>query len=305
VSGNSTIHLSAPMGEESMPGHVLPNITGSTSSPASSTNNQNESMKALPLHEHSFAKSSKKGSVSDVKRGYKRRAMSTDMRRVTTLHNTVSPIKTMISGRFLSKSLSSGHAGLFADQQVPQIKQSVKHDGETGSDSLVPGIINQNQFEDNVSLEVWPANVDAYDDSKNHMNKMIAKPKVLFELERHLEQLLMKHQISPDGLEKDDSFDITHIQPYRECFRMFVDQFKTYKPFLTKIRNVYEKAIEYAIEKVRDTEYLQNQINLLEEEFRSKTDEKIVQYTQDFLELQYVLITWLCSTKGCSAKIDS
>ena len=67
---------------------------------------------------------------------------------------------------------------------------------------------------------------------------------------------------------------------------LFVDHFKTYKPLLTKIRNAYERAIEFAQEKVHDAEYLQNQTHVLEEEFKRKTDSKILQYAQENHELK-------------------
>jgi hypothetical protein len=60
---------------------------------------------------------------------------------------------------------------------------------------------------------------------------------------------------------------------------------------LTKVRNAYERAIEYALEKVHDAEYLRNQTQILEEEYNRKTDEKLLAYAQEMHELKYVIVT--------------
>ena len=300
------------------------NTFKSTSPPV----NMRKMSQSTIVNEYQHSRMNRKNSVMmmELMKQPKRKhpmTMSTDLRKNTSTHDTVSPIKKMMSTRFLSKSLSTGvgialqHSlankqlarqfqQLQQQQQQSQQQMSEQNDnvGKTagGRTSQMGGETNQptqfellNQYEDNVNLEVWPANVEGYENSNSQVSKMIAKPKVLFELERTLDQLLVKYKIPTDVLETDQ-FDISHTQPYRECFRMFVDQFKTYKPFLTKIRNAYERAIEYALEKVRDSEYLKNQIHLMEQEFNSKTDERIIKYTQEFFSLQYVVICFLYST---------
>uniref|UniRef100_A0A663MRL6 Translin-associated factor X-interacting protein 1 N-terminal domain-containing protein n=1 Tax=Athene cunicularia TaxID=194338 RepID=A0A663MRL6_ATHCN len=73
----------------------------------------------------------------------------------------------------------------------------------------------------------------------------IPKPRYLKQLESYLRKELQ----SLDLTEK--SSQELKLQPYREIFESFIEDFKTYKPLLTAIKNEYEKKTIHALEPLK------------------------------------------------------
>ncbi|XP_040536811.1 translin-associated factor X-interacting protein 1 isoform X3 [Gallus gallus] len=65
---------------------------------------------------------------------------------------------------------------------------------------------------------------------------------------RHLEQLesYLRKELQTLDLTKGISQELK-LQPYREIFEFFIDNFKTYKPLLSAIKNEYEATLEKAV----------------------------------------------------------
>jgi hypothetical protein len=124
-------------------------------------------------------------------------------------HDTVSPVKALVHSRYVEGTKHS-----------PKRPRELTKMG--WASNTFDAIANADSEDSNANgiLEVWPANVDR-DGTSNSNSLMVAKPKVLQELERFLEQSLIRHRLSIDSFENGEDFDIAQTQPYRECFRTY------------------------------------------------------------------------------------
>ncbi|NWX91533.1 TXIP1 protein, partial [Nothoprocta pentlandii] len=97
----------------------------------------------------------------------------------------------------------------------------------------------------------------------------IPKPRYLEQLESYL-----RKELQSLDLTKKNSQELK-LQPYREIFEFFIDNFKTYKPLLSAIKNEYEVTLAHQKERIRALEPLKATISTVSE-----------QYTQQILALQ-------------------
>ncbi|XP_055477300.1 translin-associated factor X-interacting protein 1 [Psammomys obesus] len=88
----------------------------------------------------------------------------------------------------------------------------------------------------------------------------IAKPRYLEQLENHLRKELLLLDLGTDSSEE------LRLQPYREIFEFFIEDFKTYKPLLSSIKNAYEVMLAYQREKIRSLEPLKAKIVTMNED---------------------------------------
>lgn len=91
---------------------------------------------------------------------------------------------------------------------------------------------------------------------------MQAKPRLLIELE-----CFVNEELTCLDAQDDDSFSQTRLQVFRECFKMFADKFKTYKPLITRIINEYENAVTYYSGQANELGYLRSKLSTLEQEY--------------------------------------
>ncbi|XP_030437330.1 translin-associated factor X-interacting protein 1 isoform X2 [Gopherus evgoodei] len=86
--------------------------------------------------------------------------------------------------------------------------------------------------------------------SKKQASLTIAKPRYLEELECYLRKELQSLDLTKENTQE------LKLQPYREIFEFFIEDFKTYKPLLSAIKNEYEVTLAHLREKIRSLEPL-------------------------------------------------
>ncbi|XP_073163328.1 translin-associated factor X-interacting protein 1 isoform X2 [Lepidochelys kempii] len=86
--------------------------------------------------------------------------------------------------------------------------------------------------------------------SKKLASLTIAKPRYLEELESYLRKELQSLDLTKENAQE------LKLQPYREIFEFFIEDFKTYKPLLSAIKNEYEVTLAHLREKIRSLEPL-------------------------------------------------
>ncbi|NXT54186.1 TXIP1 protein, partial [Pluvianellus socialis] len=121
----------------------------------------------------------------------------------------------------------------------------------------------------------WPAFASGQTTLRNHKpccapeerqssNKQalltIPKPRYLEQLESYL-----KKELQSLDLTKKNSQELK-LQPYREIFEFFIDNFKTYKPLLSAIKNEYEATLAHQKKTIRALEPLKTMITTVSEE---------------------------------------
>uniref|UniRef100_A0A8C3L2X1 Translin-associated factor X-interacting protein 1 N-terminal domain-containing protein n=1 Tax=Chrysolophus pictus TaxID=9089 RepID=A0A8C3L2X1_CHRPC len=84
---------------------------------------------------------------------------------------------------------------------------------------------------------------------------------------RHLEQLesYLRKELQTLDLTKGSSQELK-LQPYREIFEFFIDNFRTYKPLLSAIKNEYEATLAHQKETIRALEPLKAMVTTVSEE---------------------------------------
>ncbi|XP_053126569.1 translin-associated factor X-interacting protein 1 isoform X2 [Hemicordylus capensis] len=105
--------------------------------------------------------------------------------------------------------------------------------------------------------------------SKEQIAASVAKPRYLEELECHLRKELQSLDLTKGKVQE------LRLQPYREVFEFFMEEFRTYKPLLASIKNEYELTIAHLKEKIRSLE----SVNVI---LATASD----QYTRQVLALQ-------------------
>ncbi|NXY79148.1 TXIP1 protein, partial [Glareola pratincola] len=88
----------------------------------------------------------------------------------------------------------------------------------------------------------------------------IPKPRYLEELESYL-----RKELQSLDLTKNNSQELK-LQPYREIFEFFIDNFKTYKPLLSAIKNEYEVTLADQKKTIRALEPLKAMVTTVSEE---------------------------------------
>ncbi|XP_074142512.1 translin-associated factor X-interacting protein 1 isoform X2 [Sminthopsis crassicaudata] len=92
----------------------------------------------------------------------------------------------------------------------------------------------------------------------------VAKPRYLEQLEDYLRKELLLLDMTKDNAEE------LKLQPYREIFEFFIEDFKTYKPLLSSIKNAYEVALAHFREKIRSLEPLKAMLVTVSEDCNEK-----------------------------------
>ncbi|CAD7689055.1 unnamed protein product [Nyctereutes procyonoides] len=86
------------------------------------------------------------------------------------------------------------------------------------------------------------------------------KPRYLEQLENYLRKELLLLDLSTDSTQE------LRLQPYREIFEFFIEDFKTYKPLLSSIKNAYEVMLAHQREKIRALEPLKAKLVTVNED---------------------------------------
>ncbi|XP_059120089.1 translin-associated factor X-interacting protein 1 isoform X1 [Peromyscus eremicus] len=87
-----------------------------------------------------------------------------------------------------------------------------------------------------------------------------SKPRYLEQLENYLRKELLLLDLGTDSAQE------LRLQPYREIFEFFIEDFKTYKPLLSSIKNAYEVMLAHQREKIRSLEPLKAKIVSMNED---------------------------------------
>ncbi|XP_055268481.1 translin-associated factor X-interacting protein 1 isoform X2 [Moschus berezovskii] len=90
------------------------------------------------------------------------------------------------------------------------------------------------------------------------------KPRYLEQLENYLRKELLLLDLSTDSAQE------LRLQPYREIFEFFIEDFKTYKPLLSSIKNAYEVMLAHQREKIRALEPLKAKLVTVNEDCNEK-----------------------------------
>ncbi|XP_074695467.1 LOW QUALITY PROTEIN: translin-associated factor X-interacting protein 1 [Strix aluco] len=121
----------------------------------------------------------------------------------------------------------------------------------------------------------WPAFASGQTVLKNHKpccapeerqssNKQalltIPKPRYLKQLESYLRKELQSLDLTENCSQE------LKLQPYREIFESFIEDFKTYKPLLTAIKNEYEVTLAHQKKTIRALEPLKAMVTTVSEE---------------------------------------
>eukprot|EP00112_Aurelia_sp_Birch-Aquarium-sp1_P013495 Seg2867.2 transcript_id=Seg2867.2/GoldUCD/mRNA.D3Y31 product="Translin-associated factor X-interacting protein 1" protein_id=Seg2867.2/GoldUCD/D3Y31 len=147
----------------------------------------------------------------------------------------------------------------------------------TGSVYKLPNPRDLKPFVDSETgtIDTWPAHATKPAlplDFRGQNNKGPPKPKFLNRLENFLiKELRALNCIDPDIPSEK------RLQAYREVFEYLIDDFKTYRPLLSSIKNEYEKLIEHQKERIRELEPLQTLIITISE----RCDKKLMSIKQD------------------------
>ncbi|XP_063190094.1 translin-associated factor X-interacting protein 1 [Chroicocephalus ridibundus] len=88
----------------------------------------------------------------------------------------------------------------------------------------------------------------------------VPKPRYLEELESYL-----RKELRSLDLTKNNSQELK-LQPYREIFEFFIDNFKTYKPLLSAIKNEYEVTLAHQKKAIRALEPLKAMVTTVSDE---------------------------------------
>ncbi|NXS54270.1 TXIP1 protein, partial [Brachypteracias leptosomus] len=96
--------------------------------------------------------------------------------------------------------------------------------------------------------------------SKKQALLTIPKPRYLEQLESYL-----RKELQSLDLTKRNSQEL-RLQPYREIFESFIDNFKTYKPLLSAIKNEYEVTLAHQKKTIRALEPLKGMVTTVSEE---------------------------------------
>ncbi|XP_045149656.1 translin-associated factor X-interacting protein 1 isoform X1 [Echinops telfairi] len=92
----------------------------------------------------------------------------------------------------------------------------------------------------------------------------MTKPRYLEQLENHLRKELLLLDLCSDSTQE------LRLQPYREIFEFFIEDFKTYKPLLSSIKNAYEVTLAYQRETIRALEPLRARLVTVKEDCNEK-----------------------------------
>ncbi|KAL0486240.1 translin-associated factor X-interacting protein [Acrasis kona] len=123
-----------------------------------------------------------------------------------------------------------------------------------------------------------------------------SKPKLLHDLENFMNIELLELQkeyvtilflinISDSTMSTNQEFDLSRLQVFRECFRMFADQFKLYEPVLNRIRKEYENAIEYFVNRGDELEDIRIKMKEMTNENHSKINSNVQKYAKEVQRL--------------------
>ncbi|NXA41622.1 TXIP1 protein, partial [Eudromia elegans] len=105
-----------------------------------------------------------------------------------------------------------------------------------------------------------PCSISKERKSSNKRALTIPKPRYLEQLESYL-----RKELQSLDLTKKNSQELK-LQPYREIFEFFIDNFKTYKPLLSAIKNEYEVTLAHQRERIRALEPLKATVSAVSEE---------------------------------------
>ncbi|NXI63027.1 TXIP1 protein, partial [Anseranas semipalmata] len=121
----------------------------------------------------------------------------------------------------------------------------------------------------------WPAFASGQTVLKNHKpcctpeERMSSSKQALLTIPKplYLEQLesYLRKELQSLDLTKRNSQELK-LQPYREIFEFFIDNFKTYKPLLSAIKNEYEATLAHQKETIRALEPLKAMVTTVSEE---------------------------------------
>nr|XP_018668511.1 translin-associated factor X-interacting protein 1 [Ciona intestinalis] len=157
----------------------------------------------------------------------------------------------------------------------------------TGSNTkhLLPSqqSLQPNQDTKSGEIESWPAYASQSVSDTSLIGKsfhkdltivkksIIPKPKFLVALETYVRKEIVELECS-DGKPNE-----LRLQAYREVFEYLIEDFKTYKPLLSQIKNEYEKMLSHYRQKIRELEPLKSMLITVSEQ----CDQKVMKIREE------------------------
>ena len=138
------------------------------------------------------------------------------------------------------------------------------------------------------ALDTWPAHATSHSAGARGRNQQVAvyeaadppKPRFLEQLEAFLAKELKSlgvSEVHPSEL---------RLQAHREVFEYLIEDFKTYKPLLSAIKNEYEMMLAFHRQQVRELEPLKQMLVTVSEQCDQKIVEIRDQEKQEMVDLK-------------------
>ncbi|KAK7160195.1 hypothetical protein R3I93_007981 [Phoxinus phoxinus] len=171
------------------------------------------------------------------------------------------------------------------DLQLPPLL----HFGSRGSQRHITGRMSRTKFtktkagETSSDLSSWPADA-AYQIVQKPKEKILhgslAKPRFLEQLECHLKRELEALDTHSPKVQE------LRLQVYQEVFGYLIEEFKTYKPILSAIKNEYDITLAHLREQIRDLLPLRAKLVLVSEQCEKRILDLKVQERDEIRNLK-------------------
>ncbi|KAJ8417908.1 hypothetical protein AAFF_G00227510 [Aldrovandia affinis] len=133
----------------------------------------------------------------------------------------------------------------------------------------------------------------------------IGKPPFLEMLEDQLRRVLRNW--NPDGPKAQEC----KLQAYRDVFDYFIEDFRTYKPLLTSIKNEYETTLGYLRDQIRELEPLRVQLAMVSEQtdqrimaLHKEERAEVIELKAECKNLETIISTMREEEKGLQAQVS-
>ncbi|XP_052438153.1 translin-associated factor X-interacting protein 1 isoform X3 [Carassius gibelio] len=175
------------------------------------------------------------------------------------------------------------------DLQLPPLLHSESLSVSRGSQRHITNGISKSKFiktnagETSGSLSSWPAEVTNQIVQKPRVIKhhgSLTKPRFLEQLESHLKREL--EALDTHGIKVQE----LRLQVFQEVFGYLIEEFKTYKPIFSAIKNEYDITLAHLREQIRDLQPLRAKLVLVSEHCEKRILEQRVQERDELRALK-------------------
>ncbi|XP_026143357.1 translin-associated factor X-interacting protein 1 isoform X1 [Carassius auratus] len=175
------------------------------------------------------------------------------------------------------------------DLQLPPLLHSESLSVSRGSQRHITNGISKSKFiktnagETSGSLSSWPAEVTNQIVQKPRVIKhhgSLTKPRFLEQLESHLKREL--EALDTHGFKVQE----LRLQVFQEVFGYLIEEFKTYKPIFSAIKNEYDITLAHLRDQIRDLQPLRAKLVLVSEQCEKRILDQRVQERDELRALK-------------------